>query len=71
MPLLVALDEYDGAIQCIAAHAQLALAAPEHQEAALQLILSVCQKTDETVEDVLRYAGPACFTSLDADVYLR
>lgn len=71
MPLLVALDEYDSAIQSIAAHAQIGLADPGHREAALQLILAVCQKTDDTLEDVLRYAGPACLASLDTDVCSR
>ncbi len=55
MPLLVALDEYDSAIQSIAIHARLGLESPEHRESALRLILEVCGKTDETVEDALRY----------------
>lgn len=60
MPLLVALDEYDSAVQSIAAHAHLGLEDPGYRESALRLILAVCEKTDETVEDVLRHAGPGC-----------
>lgn len=57
MPLLVALDEYDSAIQRIAAHAYLGLGDPGYQESALRLILAVCQGTDDTVEDALRYVA--------------
>jgi len=58
MPLLVALDEYDSALQSIAIHASLGLENPEYQESALRLILAVCQKTDDTVSDVLTYVFP-------------
>lgn len=33
MPLLVALDEYDSALQSIAIHASLGLESPEYQRA--------------------------------------
>lgn len=59
MPLLVALDEYDSAIQSIAIHARLGLESPAHQESALRLILEVCEKVDAVVDDVLQYVAPA------------
>lgn len=60
MPLLVSIDEYDSAITAIAAHAQVALASsdPDHRQAALRLIMSVCKQVDETVSDVLSHVGP-------------
>ncbi|MBV6272166.1 hypothetical protein KVP09_04425 [Alcaligenaceae bacterium CGII-47] len=69
MPLLVALDEYDSAIQSIAAHAHLGLGDPGYQESALRLILAVCQRTDETVEDVLKYVGPGVLGCVTSDLY--
>lgn len=55
MPLLVALDEYDSAIQSIAIHARLGLESPAHQESVLRLILATCEKVDAVVEDALRH----------------
>lgn len=58
MPLLTSIDEYDQAIRTIAAHAETALRAsdPATKEAALRLILMLCQETDANVEGVL--TGP-------------
>lgn len=56
MPLLVALDEYDSAMQeAIAAHVEIALADPGHQEAALRSIRMLCARTQETVSDALKH----------------
>lgn len=54
MPLLVALDEYDGAMQAIAAHVEVALADPGYQEAALRSIRMLCARAQETVSDALK-----------------
>lgn len=56
MPLLVALDEYDSAMQAIAAHVEIALTDPGYQEAALRSIQMICEQTQETVSDALQYA---------------
>lgn len=56
MPLLVALDEYNAALNAIAAHAEIGLLDPSSGEAALRIISSLCHKTNESVADTLTYA---------------
>lgn len=54
MPLLVALDEYEVAVRAVALHAQLGLkAGPLEAQAALRVILAICEKTEDTVAAVL------------------
>lgn len=67
MPLLVALDEYDSALQAIAIHAQIGRQDPSHHEATLRLIASICEKTNEVVADVLPHATAEAAAILFAD----
>jgi hypothetical protein len=56
VPLLVALDEYESAMRTVALHAQLGLeAGPLEAQAALSVILAICQKTEDTVAEVLAH----------------
>jgi hypothetical protein len=56
VPLLVALDEYEFAMRTVALHAQLGLeAGPLEARAALSVILAICQKTEDTVAEVLSH----------------
>lgn len=56
MPLLVAIDEYENALRAIAVHAEIGLSAgPGQAEVALRAILMVCEKTSETIGEVLSH----------------
>lgn len=56
MPLLVALDEYESAMEAVALHAQLGLeAGPSETQAVLRVILAICQKTEDTVAEALSH----------------
>lgn len=56
MPLLVAIDEYENALRAIAVHAEIGLSAgPGQAEAALRAIRMVCEKTSETIGEVLSH----------------
>lgn len=61
-PLLTAIDVYDCASRDISIHAQTALLASDRAslEAALRIILALCQDTDENVEGIL--TGPLAAT---------
>lgn len=49
MPLLVALDEYNEALNAIATHAEIRLLDLSSGETTLRIISSLCHKSNESV----------------------